>query len=210
MSKVYPGLAVLCTIVGFVLFLAGCAFLSHGRADTFRSVPDQHVSAFVVFKRGWIGGSAVVLSEHTLLTAYHVVEGLDTVVVTEGPGAKEIRAKVIKTDPVHDLALLRVTEKLPYKPTTVAPMPSLGNIICLVAKVPQVDRQCGGLVRHEKGVAGDYWHSAITQPGNSGSGVYDMSGHLVGIVTHYRRCRNGQICGGRISSLYGKDILHEG
>ena len=87
----------------------------------------------------------------------------------------------------------------------VGERPAIGAEVCLVPVVPARGPQCGKVDSFDS-IPGDVFHQATTKPGNSGSGVYDADGRLVGIVTHYRR---PPAQGGAFSSLADRRWLLE-
>ena len=84
-------------------------------------------------------------------------------------------------------------QKLVTRTATVEP----GDSVCSAVANPERRVQCGEVVEPlEHGAA--FHDTGISVPGNSGSGVFDVDGNLVGIVTHMylphlgsgRRCVN--------------------
>lgn len=134
-----------------------------------------------------------------MLTANHVTSKCNLLVVT-AQGKPRI-ATVVRSSKKHDVSLLRVPNTNYLRPRAItAPPPEVGQWVCLVPAVPRPDRRCGRRVHDPERIR----HTAITQPGNSGSGVYDDRGRLIGIVTHLTKCTNGQICGGIATSLHSR------
>lgn len=94
-------------IVIFLLLLIGTCFAA--RAEDY----DRHVSSVVIVVRPTgEPASGVVLAKNRVVTAYHVVQGFDEVGVYFHTDRKNFEnlmvAKVVKTDPWADLALLEV------------------------------------------------------------------------------------------------------
>lgn len=150
-------------------------------------------------------GSGVLVADRLVLTAAHVVacEGTVSIQVTVMATGQELTATAETIDTNSDIARLTLSEPVAATPMTYGPRPELDDRVCLVSAVPEYTRRCGNVQSFREG-KGDVWHDAITQPGNSGGGVYDSRGRLVGIVTHYYTCRNGQFCGGAFSSFNGR------
>lgn len=149
-------------------------------------------------------GSAVLISETTALTAAHVIQcdGVPAVVLKFSGG--ERKASVTLVDVRGDIARLTLTEPLTSPgPARFGPTPPVDARVCLATAIPSRGRSCGEIGSYDD-PPGDANHDAITEPGNSGSGVYDASGRLVGIVTHFRKCSNGQYCGGAYTTLAGR------
>jgi S1-C subfamily serine protease len=194
-----------------VMSLLGCAH----RMPT-RSIAQTHESTVairatcpvmrgdqVVIQR-WSLGSGVVVSPTQVLTAYHVVdEPLCDYSIMYANGT-EVDMEIEKVWAANDVARLRtVSGMLPatFLPMSYTEVPAPGSRVCVVAAIPTWGRRCGDVGYYRSRPPGDIAHTGIVEPGNSGSGVYDTQGLLVGITTHLMRCTNGQICGGRFSSL---------
>lgn len=150
-------------------------------------------------------GSGVLISDHAALTAAHVVTcpaEAATGVIVKFPGSEQ-HARVLVLDLEGDVARLDLEKPVAVAPARIGPRPELDDRVCVVASVPERGRRCGS-VELLREPPGDVKHNAITMPGNSGSGVYDASGRLVGIVTHYAKLPNGQFYGGAFTSLEGR------
>lgn len=132
---------------------------------------------------GW-RGSGVIISSRTVLTASHVVkcdtDPLVTGKLADGTGrAFLVEAQTPRS--ATDLARLRSLTELPYTAVSVGPPPGLGSTVCLDAAAPTRSRRCGPVVGND----GTWLRIlAVPIPGNSGSGVYDARGRLVGIISH--------------------------
>lgn len=151
-------------------------------------------------------GSGVLVDETLVLTAGHVVkcDAKESAIIVKFPepvGDRAARVSVVDHD--GDIAVLTLEEAVKLAPAKVGRRPRVDQRICLVTGIPSRERRCGDVQRWEE-PPGDTRHDAVTEPGNSGSGVYDGAGRLVGIVTHYVTCRNGQICGGLFTALEGR------
>lgn len=153
-------------------------------------------------------GSAVVLGPDRLLTAAHVVAceghgGAPLLVLVSLGGVSTVGTVEIMS-PGSDLARLVTVDRLAYHALLIGPRPAIGEIVCVAAGAPQGrTRRCGPVERFEE-EPGDIVHAVVTEPGNSGAGVYDSAGRLVAILSHYRECINGQLCGGKATSLAGR------
>ncbi len=77
----------------------------------------------------------------------------------------------------------------------VGPSPALDDRECVAAAIPRRDHKCG---RVQFNTGGDdmFYFDAIVEHGNSGAGVYDDAGRLVGIADVLYNAQNGQIVGG--------------
>lgn len=153
-------------------------------------------------------GSAVVLGPDRLLTAAHVVacegHGGAPLLVLVDIGATSTTAIVELTSSGSDLARLVTADRMEYHALLIGPRPEVGDLLCVAAGAPAGrTRRCGPVEGFEP-EPGDIVHAVVTEPGNSGAGVYDARGRLVGILSHYRMCVNGQLCGGKATSLAGR------
>ena len=127
-----------------------------------------------------------------VITNNHVVEGYASVAVTPYNSAEEIAAEVVGTDWQTDLAVLRIA-------TTALPAATFGNSAELVVGQQVVaignplgtlggtvtDGIIGALARRisVEGVTMTLiQHSAPVSPGNSGGGLFNLYGQLIGIV----------------------------
>ncbi|MFP4510939.1 MAG: S1C family serine protease [Spirochaetaceae bacterium] len=143
------------------------------------------------------GGSGVLIdSEGHIVTSLHVVEGLDTLRVSDTAGSV-FEARVIATRESSDLALLRadLPESHPFRPVEIAASDALrvgqlafviGNpyalgrsltsgVVSAVNRVIYVDEQTvfRNMIQTD----------AAVNPGSSGGGLFDSSGRLLGIVS---------------------------
>lgn len=164
-------------------------------------------------------GSGVLVSEDDVLTAYHVVDcegvALLTVILADD---RMMAASVAWSDERHDLA--RVALATPALLDVHDPVVGLADgRVCAQVAFPRREQRCGEVteVRDDGTTWGEVRFSAVVQPGNSGGGVYDEEGRLVGIVTSRVFCsladglmaRLGQeieACSGR-AALVTTDVL---
>lgn len=145
-------------------------------------------------------GSGLFVGPNRVLTAAHVVSCL-------APGAEfyvrdtfgTVRAAKIEwISPGADIALLEVAgDPTDFHMPVIAPVEP-GSTVCIVAEIPTTTRQCGTVLGIRGQGGANVAHTARVVPGNSGSGVYDMNGRLVGIVTHKTPV------GGLFTSLAGR------
>lgn len=143
-------------------------------------------------------GSGVIIAPDYVLTANHVTDcdGLFVVATETYDGL----AAVVTQNKERDLAKLYVPG-IRGPEVEIGPEPSPGDTVCLSPAYPRRDRKCGE-VYFERGDGPNnrIRFSAKVEPGNSGSGLYDSEGRLVGIVTQYEYGRHG-ITGGAASPL---------
>ncbi len=137
-------------------------------------------------------GSGVIVSpEGVLLTNNHVIEGATEIEVRLSDG-REVRAKVVGTDPETDLAVLRIElDKLPFITLGRIDSVQVGDLVLAIGNpfnvgqtvtsgiVSALGRQGLGLSTFESFIQTD----AAINPGNSGGALVDLNGHLLGINT---------------------------
>jgi TPR repeat protein len=124
-----------------------------------------------------------------LLSNYHVVEGASTVKVKTSSGI--LRASVVKTDPVNDIAVLKVSGSFRALPLASRREVKLGETVFTVG-FPNIQLQgrepklTKGEISSLSGAQDDPRHfqiSVAVQPGNSGGPLVDGFGNVIGIVT---------------------------
>jgi S1-C subfamily serine protease len=152
------------------------------------------------------GGSGVITGKHTILTANHVVEcsGMSAIFVETLGGALFEMQVVVQMDE-YDLAKLVSEETLPWQVLRIGPQPQPGDVVCHESAIPTRARKCG-TVRHvsEEPSNRDIRHTAQSESGNSGSGMFDSRGRLIGIVTMKRMDKPG----GSAASLWNhREVL---
>jgi serine protease Do len=135
----------------------------------------------------------IVSPDGYILTANHVVEDADTVKVALETGEKEFDAKVIGTDPLTDVAVLKIDARTNLAVATLADSDKLevGDMVLAVGNPFGVGQTVtlgiiSGLGRGGFGLSGyeNYIQTdAAINPGNSGGALVDAEGRLVGINT---------------------------
>jgi serine protease Do len=136
-------------------------------------------------------GSGVVVSEDGyILTNNHVVNGADVITVSFNDG-RELKAKVVGTDPQTDLAVIKVTAKdLPAVTFADSDTLEVGDRVLAVGNPFGIGQtvtsgMVGALGRASLGL--DYEDfiqtDAAINPGNSGGALVDLKGRLIGINT---------------------------
>lgn len=149
--------------------------------------------------RGDAFGSAIVLNEQGyLVTAHHVIDGAMGITVLL-PGGRATAARVIADDPVGDLAVLQCNFVSGVMQAAVAAgsLPGVGEDVLSVGN-PFGTSRLGGSPSVSAGVisatqrsfasekTGRVYlnclqHDAATNPGNSGGGLFNMRGELLGM-----------------------------
>jgi S1-C subfamily serine protease len=170
-----------------------------------RSIADEHESTVLIVQACTVGpsgaGTGVITSKRTILTAGHVVDS--PCFMTATVGGKPYAFVVTRLWKDRDVAELTTFVDLPYVPVSIGPPLAPGEYAFVVAAMPRPLRKQGMVqyYRPEKPLDHIVIDDVVIEPGNSGSGVYDKHGRLVGILTRYGTCINGQYCDGQYSSL---------
>lgn len=134
-------------------------------------------------------GSGVIISERHVLTAAHAADCKGTVLPMSRvrlPDGRQFRMVIDKID--HDLDLARLelasadTFKMKIPPPKVGRIPVKDDPVCMATGMPKRGWNCGPMIE-TRGINRVILHAASTTMGNSGSGLYDGDGNLVGIVT---------------------------
>jgi hypothetical protein len=214
------------------IFATGCA--PHGCKAPVVEVPQVHLpghlrdrdaqiaaAVSIDVKCGlgaWVG-SGTLISPTQVLTARHVAhcdwDDAPTITVRRLTGtADAFPAHLAWESEEWDEARIELAGGAHFDGVTVpdlAPPPEPGaGDVCFVSVQPMAMVQCGARRKDDDHVStgADVVHDATTVPGNSGSGVYDRAGRLVGVVTQYVNCTpTGELktyCGGRASSVWGR------
>ena len=198
-------------IAVFVLFtaFAACAGCASMAAYNSHQARVQHTAAVTVRNSCGSWGSGALLGPDRVITAFHVVNCAGELeVITRG--RVTIKAKILRYEVAGDVAVLQLSAPVPgARRQSVGRRPRVGDRICLVSAIPGNNRECGEVTDLREDDVGDVQHNMLTQPGNSGSGIYNGRGQLVGVVTHLLKCGNGQYCGGLGSSLWGRRWMVE-
>lgn len=198
-----------------VLFTAvTCLSCASMRPMVGRTATDQHRAAVTMrltCANGAGGGSGALISGGRVVTAAHVVlcELLPGIyyhgTVQVNPGDDKWRdAEILMADPESDVAVVRVPElDNYYTHVEIGPKPEIGDTVCMASgSIPYYMFKCG-LV--QPGPADEIVVGIVVIPGNSGSGMYDARGRLVGIVKQFKTCstlRWMQACDGIAAPLW--------
>jgi len=139
-------------------------------------------------------GSGIIISEDGyILTNNHVVEKASKVTVGLSD-KREFEAKVIGTDPLTDLAVVKIDAKnLPVAYLGNSDdlkvgqwVMAIGNPLSLTSTVTAgivsaINRGQLGLIRDSYGVENFIQTDAAINPGNSGGALVDLSGAVIGV-----------------------------
>ena len=172
---------------------------------------------------GGLGSGVLVSNNGEVLTAAHVVQNAERVMV-QFPSGELIEARVLGSVPSADLALLR----LEHRPIGVLPVP-LGNsdsvevgdqvlvigsplgvshtlTVGHVSGRRQLNRTMGAVFQAEL-----LQTDAAINQGNSGGPMFNMAGEVIGIVSHIISQSGGsEGLGFVVTSNMARDLLLEG
>lgn len=163
-------------------------------------------------------GSGVVVDELHVLTAAHVVKCLDgqhVAWVGVRAAHRGLRVAVVERgDWAHDVVRLRLAQPVSGAPRPARAVAVVGRAMCSAVRTPAAARYCGVTLevryRRVSDKLVDIHGGWTSLPGNSGGGLYDLQGRLVGLVTNRDACPDGQHegwCGGLATSLATLDGL---
>lgn len=137
------------------------------------------------------GSGVIISSDGYIITNNHVIKGASEIEVTFD-NKKNFKAELIGTDPINDVALLKVDAKdLPYIPFGNSDNVKVGEWVLAVGNpynltstvtagiVSAKGRDLGG----NKGVDSFIQTDAAVNPGNSGGALVNTRGELIGINT---------------------------
>ena len=137
-------------------------------------------------------GSGVIISpEGYILTNNHVVEGATEVTVTL-PDKREMKARVVGTDPRTDIAVLKIDgSNFPVLTLADSSKVEIGDIVLAIGDPFGVGQTVTSGIVSATGRGGlgieqleDFIQTdAPINPGNSGGALVDDEGHLIGINT---------------------------
>ncbi len=143
-----------------------------------------------------LGSGSIVSPDGYILTANHVVNGADEIkVAIADDNKKEYTAKVIGTDPLTDVAVLKIDAKdLPAITLADSDQLEIGDTVLAIGNPFGLGQTVtmgivSGLGRHGYGINGAHGYENFIQtdaainPGNSGGALVDAEGRLVGINT---------------------------
>lgn len=205
-------------IAGAACGMAGTAVVRGQTPETvlapFGRTDLQQMNAAVIVHadcaKGGGTGSGVIVSSREVITAAHVVacdDGADPQSVSVLYAGSLARMEITGTYPDHDIARLRAPASRfppPYA-LEIAPV-SLGQRVCVATRFPEITRRCGTVTARLTVPTLDVRYSQCTIPGNSGSGIYDERGRLVGLsLASLRHTDTGTCMGGAGTALAGRE-----
>ena len=152
-------------------------------------VADALLPSMVQIENGFGLGSGFVYEDDHVLTAAHVVEGSQNVMVRFANGS-QAEGVVLGTDPTHDLAVIEVeTGDTPLAPLALDDPPDVGQLAVALGSpwgleqtvtsgvVSAVDRPVASPDSPQVLIQTD----ASINPGNSGGALADRRGRVIGV-----------------------------
>ncbi len=149
------------------------------------------------------GTGAIIHSDGYIVTNFHVINGATRIVVTTDDG-RHFDAAVVGTDPVTDLAVLKIDGDGPFPALPFAPPDSvrvgdwaiaIGNALGLpggpsvtLGVVGAIDRS---LTTQQQSLTDLIQTDAAINEGNSGGPLVDLNGEVIGINTAVVRGAQG-------------------
>ncbi len=136
------------------------------------------------------GSGVVVHRDGIVLTARHVVQGVDALAVVFPGQRTAVPATVVYSDPDHDVAFVRIQTTRPL--TSVVPLPETAPTLSSGQRVSITGYPLDPRERYPAAATGDLARvnndgriqlSIAANPGNSGGPVVDSEGHLIGVVS---------------------------
>lgn len=141
-----------------------------------------------------LGTGVVISGDGIIITNHHVIDEADLifVYVYAEDDSKKYTAKVLGVDPITDIAVLKFADK--ELPKSIASItwsdgPIVGDDIYSIGHPQGMAWTVSkGIIGNAKRFVTSPWqtmiqHDSLIMPGNSGGGLFDEEGHLVGINT---------------------------
>jgi len=157
----------------------------------------REVSMSGIARFGEIGSGVLVTADGKIVTASHVVHGMEDITV-EFLGRSPVRARVIGFQPGADLALLQLDEVPPDPPVaTIIPdsrTVGVGDAVIIIGAPYGLTYSlsrgivsalwAANTVNREFPLAEFFQTDAAINTGNSGGPMFNMAGEVIGIVSH--------------------------
>lgn len=153
-------------------------------------------------------GSGVIVSEDVVLTAAHVASCPDgqkmfaeTVVMPNESDMYTAETEMLYLQ--RDVARVKLSFKKleDVPPVHLGPRPAIGDTICAATAVPDWGRACGVVGPSGSNLTDSINISTLVQFGNSGSGVFDSHGRLIGLVITAHLCQGNFPCSGGVTPI---------
>jgi Do/DeqQ family serine protease len=166
-----------------------------------------------------LGSGVIVKPEGYILTNNHVVDGADEVTV-DLPDKRHFTAKVVGTDPLTDLAVVKVDAKdLPTLPLGDSDAVRVGDVVLAVGDPMGIGETVTSGIISAKGrrtdLGGNSYEDflqtdAPINHGNSGGALVNTSGQLIGINSQILSANDGNIgIGFAIPSNMAKNVMNQ-
>ena len=165
------------------------------------------------------GRSEVNKENYFIVTNHHVIEGAENISVRLRDGS-EYSCKLIGSDVISDIGVLQITSD---KELTVAELGDSSNLVVgeEIVVIGNPLGRLGGTVTDgiisalERKVKVEglemtlLQHNAAISPGNSGGGIFDTAGYLVGVVNAKSSDSSAEGLGFAIPINYAYDIISD-
>lgn len=168
--------------------------------DFFRDFQDRNGEGQRPRRSSALGSGFVISEDGFVVTNNHVIDGADEILIEFFDG-KELKAKVVGTDPNTDIALLKVEADgpLPFVPFGNSDTARVGDwVIAMGNPLGQGFSLSVGIVsarnRALSGTYDDYIQTdAAINRGNSGGPLFNMEGEVIGVNTAILSPNGGSI-----------------
>lgn len=179
-------------------FPTSSMYLEAAKEDARKAEQEYQKALEEAQKRAGWSGSGFALNQGHIVTNYHVIEDAKTILIkgVKGDFQTELRAKVVATDKINDIAILKIDDErfkgfgaIPYK--VKREMSDVGESVWalgypMVGVMGDEVKFTDGKISARTGIQGDmsvYQISVPIQPGNSGGPLFDNNGNIVGITS---------------------------
>lgn len=143
-------------------------------------------------EKGYATGTGFfITNQGHLITNYHVIDGANSITVTDPKNEKNSLARIIVSDPANDIAILKIdAESTPIPLARRLENVKGDEVLTLgyphVAIQGQEQKATFGRINALSGVKNDIRFIQIDvpiQPGNSGGPLINSNGEVIGVVT---------------------------
>lgn len=178
-------------ITGILLLTLGCICSSASAQSNIRDIAATNLPSIVVIEAGDSQGSGVILeSSGVIATNFHVVEGVDSIVVRLNNGDTYRDVSVIDFDLERDITIIKIKAfDLPAVTLGNSNEVRVGDDVVIMGAPQGLDQTVSrGIVSAIRDTGEGYsliQTDAAISSGSSGGGMFDMSGALVGISVSY-------------------------